>query len=339
MKKLLILMLLPLTLLVYSAAAEPVNCVKVPEHNKWLCDEATATPIPPTITPTVTAIPTHTHTTVQETATAVPTATPVVPTATPTIAATANPTPLPPPAKAADGTYYLTQAKVYAGNFSCGNIGSTAHCVHIWNSSGVILQDFTITSTQGYGLQFDNGNIIQRGTITAPLGASGHQKVNVTFNDVTFNVQSVALQLLDTGCESVTPRRNRSITVRNSTFTNAGGTEMLYMKCAQDVTIEGNHFAPKSEWAVSLPDTVNAIIRNNTFNLVSEPTNWLGIELPKVAGALVENNTATGPAGDWLVWQNSGTTGLSVTANTVNGGMGVLCCVSPPSTGSGGLRH
>jgi hypothetical protein len=337
MKKLLLVLIAPL-LLIYSAAASPVNCTYIPERDQYLCDNATATPIPPTVTPTVTAIPTHTPTTVQETATAVPTATPVVPTATPTFTATAVPT-RPLPAKAADGTYYLTQTGVYSGNASCGNIGNTAHCVHIWNSSGVILQDFTITSTQGYGLQFDNGNIIQRGTITAPLGASGHQKVNVTFNDVTFNVQSVALQLLDTGCESVTPRRNRSITVRNSTFTNAGGTEMLYMKCAQDVTIEGNHFAPKSEWAVSLPDTVNAIIRNNTFNLVSEPTNWLGIELPKVAGALVENNTATGPAGDWLVWQNSGTTGLSVTANTVNGGMGVLCCVSPPSTGSGGLRH
>jgi hypothetical protein len=337
MKKLLLVLIAPL-LLIYSAAASPVNCTYIPERDQYLCDNATATPIPPTVTPTVTAIPTHTPTTVQETATAVPTATPVAPTATPTFTPTAVST-RPLPAKAADGTYYLTQTGVYSGNASCGNIGTTAHCVHIWNSNGVTLQDFTITSTQGYGLQFDNNNVIQRGTITAPLGASGFHKVNVTFDTVDFQVQTVALQLIGSACENTSPRPNRGITVRNSTFTNAGGTEMLYMKCAEDVLIEGNYFAPKSEWAVSLPDTVNAVIRNNTFNLVSEPTNWLGIELPKVAGALVENNNATGPSGDWLVWQNSGTTGLSVTANTVNGGMGVLCCVSPPSTGSGGLRH
>jgi hypothetical protein len=328
MKKLLFALLLPLTLLVYTANADPVNCVYVPEHNKWVCDDATPTP---TVTNTPTAV--------QETATAVHTPTPVLPTATPTIAATATPTPRPPPVKAADGTYYLTQAGVYAGNFTCGNISASAHCVHIWNSNGVILQDFTITSAQGQGLQIDNNATIKRGTITAPIGANGHHKVNVTVESVTFNVQTVALQAIGSGCENLSPRPNRNWTVKGSTFTNASGFEMLYMKCAQDATISGNHFAPQSDWAVSLPDGVNVAITSNTFNLNSEPGNWLGIELPKVTNATVSNNEAQGPSGDWLVWTCCGTTGLTMTANTLTGGMGTLCCVSPPSTGSGGLRH
>jgi hypothetical protein len=211
--------------------------------------------------------------------------------------------------------------------------------VHIWNSQGVTLQDFTITSAQGYGLQFDNHNTIQRGTITAPLGASGHHKLNVTFDTVNFNVNSVALQFIGTGCENTSPRPNRNITVRNSTFTNQGGTEMLYMKCSESVLIAGNHFAPKSEWAVSLPDGVGVSIASNTFNLLSEPANWLGIELPRVFGASVLNNEAQGPAGDWLVWANSGTTGLKVSGNVVAGGVGLVCCtLTPPGTGDAGLR-
>lgn len=331
MKKLIFAILLPLILLVYTASAEPVNCVYVPEHNKWVCDNATPTPEP-------TATSTHTPTAVQETATPVPSATPVLPTATPTITATATPTPLSPPAKSADGTYYLTQTGVYSGTFNCGNIGSSAHCVHIWNSNGVTLQDFTITSTQGYGLQFDNGNTIKRGTITAPLGASGFHKINVTFDDVAFNVQTLGLQLIGSGCENTNPRPNRNITVRNSMFANTSGHELLYMKCAQDIVIEGNTFKPQSSWAVSLPDGVNVTIRNNTFDLTSEPGNWLGIELPKVANVLITENTATGPAGDWLVWTCCGTTGLTIFANNVMGGMGTLCCILPPNTGDGGLQ-
>jgi hypothetical protein len=328
MKKLLFALLLPLTLLVYTANADPVNCVYVPEHHKWVCDDATPTP---TITNTPTAV--------QETATPSSTPTPVLPTATPTIAATATPTPLPPPAKASDGTYYLTQTGTYAGTFTCGNIGVSAHCVHIWNSNGVILQDFTITSAQGQGLQIDNNATIKRGTITAPIGANGHHKVNVAIESVMFNVQTVALQAIGSACENLTPRPNRNWTVKDSTFTNTSGFEMLYMKCAQDATISGNHFAPQSDWAVSLPDGVNVAITSNTFNLNSEPGNWLGIELPKVTNATVSNNEAQGPSGDWLVWTCCGTTGLTMTANTLTGGMGTLCCVSPPSTGSGGLRH
>ena len=327
MKKLLPLLIAPL-LFIYTANAEPVNCVYIPEHDKYICDNATPTP---TVTPVPTVTPTVT-------ATASATPTPVLPTATPTIVPTAVSTRAL-PAKSPDGTYYITQTGIYSGTATCGNIGAGAHCVHIWNSNGVVLQDFTITTAQGHGLQFDNNSTIKRGTITAPFGASGHHKVNTTFDDVTFDVTSVALTYIGSGCESQAPRPNRNIAVLNSTFMNDGGYEMLYMKCAQDVRIEGNEFKPQSHWAVSTPDGVNINIVGNTFDLTHEVENWLGIELPKVSNALVTENSATGPAGDWLVWTCCGTTGLTVTANIVSGGMGTLCCVSPPSTGSGGLRH
>jgi hypothetical protein len=320
MKKLLLLFL-PL-LFVYTANAEPVNCTYIPAHNKYICDNATPTPTNtpmPTVTPTATPTP------------VLPTATPIIPTPAPSVKAL--------PAKSTDGTYYIREPGVYSGNATCGNIGGSAHCVHIWNSNGVTLQDFTITSAQGHGLQFDNNSTVKRGTITAPFGASGHHKVNTTFDGITFNVTSVALTYIGSGCESTNPRPNRNIAVLNSTFSNKGGFELLYMKCAEDVLIEGNKFAPQSSWAVSTPDGLNINIVGNDFDLTHETENWLGIELPKVSGATVSGNTAVGPAGDWLVWTCCGTTGLQVTANDISGGMGTLCCVSPPSTGSGGLRH
>ena len=327
MKKLLPLLIAPL-LFIYTASAEPVNCVYIPEHNKYICDNATPTP---TVTPVPTVTPTAT-------ATASATPTPVLPTATPTIAPTAVST-RPLPARSPDGTYYITQTGIYSGTATCGNIGAGAHCVHIWNSNGVVLQDFSITTAQGYGLQFDNKVTIKRGTITAPLGASGHHKINTTFDTVVFDVSTVALQYIGSGCEASNPRPNLNATVRNSTFLNDSGHELLYMKCAQDVTIEGNQFKPNSDWAVSLPDGVNVTIRRNAFDLTSEPGNWLGIELPKVANALVTENSAIGPAGDWLVWTCCGTTGLSVHSNTVGGGMGTLCCILPPTTGTAGLQN
>ena len=311
---------------------EPIDCIL--NGGILTCDLRTPTPIP---TSTPTALPTSTPTpqpTPTSTPSPSPTATSSIPTATPT--PTSQSRPLPP--KAADGTYYLTQPGTYSGNATCGNIGGGAHCVHIWNSNGVTLQDFTIVSGQGYGLQFDNNNTILRGTITAPLGASGFHKVNVTFDSVAFNVQTVALQLIGSGCENTTPRPNRNITVRASEFKNQSGFEMLYLKCAQDVRIEGNGFTPKSDWAVSLPDGVNVSITGNTFDLTSEPGNWLGIELPRVFGAKVADNTAQGPAGDWLGWHCCGSTNLSFTGNVLAGGMGELCCILPPSTGDGGLR-
>ena len=301
-----------------AVAQEPITCTI--DGGILTCDLRTQTPTPtPTSTPT--ARPTST------------------PTPQPTPTSTPMPTNVKPlPAKSADGTYYIREPGIYSGNATCGNIGGGAHCVHIWNSNGVTLQDFTIVSGQGYGLQFDNNNTILRGTITAPLGASGFHKVNVTFDSVAFNVQTVALQLIGSGCENTTPRPNRNITVRASEFKNQSGFEMLYMKCAQDVRIEGNGFTPKSDWAVSLPDGVNVSITGNTFDLTSEPGNWLGIELPRVFGAQVADNTAQGPAGDWLGWHCCGSTNLSFTGNVIAGGMGELCCILPPSTGSAGLK-
>lgn len=299
---------------------EPIPNLEYKGAPAWTGDcQSVPTPIPPTATPTSTSVP--------------PSPTP---SATPPPTATPIPVNLL-PARSADGTYYITSPGTYSGNASCGNIGASAHCVHVWNSNGVTLQDFTITSAQGYGLQVDNGNVIRRGTITAPLGASGFHKINVTFDAVNFNVQTVAVQLIGSGCENANPRPNRAINVRNSTFVNAGGTEMLYMKCAQDVLIEGNEFAPKSEWAVSLPDGVNVTIQGNHFDLSSEPDNWLGIELPRVFGATVTGNTATGPAGDVMLWTCCETRDLVVSGNTVSGGMSVGV-IQPPSTGDAGLR-
>ena len=42
----------------------------------------------------------------------------------------------------------------------------------------------------------------------------------------------------------------------------------------------------------------------------------------------------------WLarVWLNSGSADVTYAGNVVAGGMGLVCCVTPPGTGSGGLR-
>ena len=229
------------------------------------------------------------------------------------------------PARSADGTYYITDPGVYSGNATCGNIPAAAYCVHIWESGGVTLQDFTITTAQGAGLQIDNNSIIRRGTIKAPNGAAtGWHKANVTIDGVRFDSPVGGLGFLGGGCENTSPRPNRNITIRNSTFVNSTGSEMLYLKCAQDVLIEGNNFAPASQWGVSTPDGVNIIIRANYFNLWSEPNNWLAIELPRTFGVDVIANTVVGPAGDWFVYVNSGTNDLTISDNCVGAGIGVM---------------
>lgn len=327
-----------------SAAAVPCTFVGYDSAGAeiWVGDCGTPTPTP-TVTPTPTATPTPTNT-----PTPTPTAT-LTPSPTPTPTLTPTPTSLPPtatptsvlspcPAKTTDGTYYITNPGVYGGCvFTCGNIGGNAHCVHIWNSNGVTLQDFSITTAQGAGLQFDNNVLVRRGSIGG--GANGHHKVNVTFDDVDVAAPTGGIGLFGSGCENTVPRPNRFITIKNSTFINSTGNEMLYMKCAQDVLVEGNTFTPGSQWASSFPDGVDITIRGNHFDLQSETLNWLAIELPRVFTATVANNTGTGPSGDWLVWTNSGTTGLTLSGNVLTGGMGQLCCtVTPPSTGDGGLR-
>ena len=279
--------------------------------------KATATLAAPSPTPNVTP-----------TSIKVPlTNTPIPPTSTPAL--TSTPTTSvqvkPLPARSADGTFYITDPGVYSGNVTCGNIGSTAHCVHIWESQGVTLQDFAITTAQGAGLQLDNNTIVKRGTIKAPNGAAtGWHKVNVTIDAVTFDSPIGGLGFLGGSCENLTPRPNRQITVRNSSFVNQSGDEMLYIKCGQDIVIEDNQFAPGSAWGVSTPDGLNITIRRNTFDLRSESLNWLAIELPRVIGADVTSNSVLGPSGDWFIYVNSGTNDLVVTDNCVAEGIGVL---------------
>jgi hypothetical protein len=197
--------------------------------------------------------------------------------------------------------------------------------VHIWESGGVTLQDFTITTTQGTGLQIDNNTTIKRGIIRAPNGAAtGWHKVNVTIDAVTFDSPIGGLGFLGGSCENLTPRPNRHITVRNSSFVNQSGEEMLYIKCGEDIVIEDNHFTAGSAWTLSTPDGLNITIRRNTFDLRSESINWLAIELPRVIGADVTFNTVVGPVGDWFIYVNSGTNELTVTDNCIPSGVGVL---------------
>lgn len=149
-------------------------------------------------------------------------------------------------------------------------------------------------------------------------------------NNVTFNVQEVAFQLLDAGggCESLTTKRNYNVTIRNSNISNQFGTEMVYAKCAQFFLIEDSTITPRSEWGVSTPDGLDITVRRNTFDLRSETSNWLAVELPKVSRATITFNTAVGPApSDWLVYVNSGTNNLTVTDNCLASGMSTL---TPP---------
>ncbi len=305
-----------------GASNKPAKATQTPK----LAHTPTATAtVKPANTPaaTGTLVPTATSTSTP-TSTKVPsTSTPVPPSVTPTTGPTVLIKSL--PARSNDGTFYITDPGVYSGKASCGNIGSTAHCVHIWESGGVTLQDFTITTAQGTGLQLDNNTTIKRGTITAPNGAAtAWHKVNVTVDGVTFDSPIGGLGFLGGGCETMSPRPNRQITIRNSSFINQFGEEMLYMKCAQDVVIEDNYFAPSSAWALSTPDGLNIIVRRNTFDLRSESTNWLAIELPKVINVDVVNNTVLGPEGDWFIYVNSGTNDLVITDNCIASGIGVV---------------
>lgn len=301
----------------------------------WIGDCGTPTAVP-TATPTRTPTPTPTNTptatatlspTSSATATPSPTLTPT-PTITPTVPSSSQC-----PSKSGDGTYYILTPGVYSCTFTCPNIGTSAHCVHLWNSNGVTLFNFSVNSS-GYGIQFDNNTTMRDGTITAFRGMSGDRKVNVLVDNVTMNVQEVAFQLLDAGgsCEGLTTKRNYNVTIRNSNISNQFGTEMVYAKCAQFFLVEDSVLTPRSEWAVSTPDGLDITARRNTFDLRSETTNWLAIELPKVNRVTVTFNTVIGPAAnDWLVYVNSGTNNLILTDNCLASGMGT---VSPPDNGA-----
>ena len=236
------------------------------------------------------------------------------------LAQTAEAAVLPLPPRSGDGTFYIRQPGTYSGSASCPDIAATQHCVHLWHSSGITLQDFSITSS-GTAIQADNNSTIRNGAIVARGGVTADSKVNVTIDNVTFDTPGGAVGLFDNAgnCEGLSQKRSRGHTVRNSTFRNAGGDETLWIKCGQFITIEDNFFRSGSQWSVSLPDSLDVTIRRNTFDLTSEPVNWLAIELPRTFRAQITRNTFFGPSGDWAVWVNSGSDHVTITNNCVEG--------------------
>ena len=227
---------------------------------------------------------------------------------------------LPFPSRSSDGTFYITQPGTYSGSVSCPDIRATQHCVHLWNSNGITLQDFTITSS-GTAIQADNNSTIRDGAIAALGGVTADSKVNVTINRVTFDTPGGAVGLFDNAgnCEGLSQKRSRGHTIRNSSFRNDGGNETLWIKCSQSVTIENNLFQSGSQWSVSLPDSLDVTIRGNTFDLTLEPVNWLAIELPRTFRVEISRNRFFGPAGDWAVWLNSGSDFVTMVNNCVQG--------------------
>jgi hypothetical protein len=241
---------------------------------------------------------------------------------------------LPLPPRSSDGTFYLTKPGTYSGSVSCPNIAATQHCVHLWNSSGITLQDFSMSSS-GTAIQADNNSTIRDGAVVALGGVTAESKVNVTINRVTFDTPGAAVGLFDDAgnCEGLSQKRSRGHTVRNSTFRNAGGNETLWIKCGQFITIENNFFQSGSQWSVSLPDSLDVTIRGNTFDLTREPVNWLAIELPRTFRVEITRNRFFGPADDWAVWLNSGTDFVTMVNNCVQGVGAMLGIVANGTVG------
>ncbi|HEX5142139.1 MAG TPA: right-handed parallel beta-helix repeat-containing protein [Dehalococcoidia bacterium] len=231
--------------------------------------------------------------------------------------------PLPPPSW--DGTYYITQPGTYSGDASCPGIAITQHCVHLWNPAGITLEDFSVT-TSGTAIQADSNSTIRNGTVVAAGGLTADGKVNVTIDNVTFNTEWAAVALYDSGggCEGLSSKRSAHHWIAHSTFRSAAGNETVWIKCSQDITVEGNYFGTASQWSLSLPDSMDASIRGNYFDLWSGPFHWLAIELPRSFNVEIRNNTFTGPFGLWAVWLNSATNFVWIDTNCIQGGMFVL---------------
>jgi hypothetical protein len=327
--------------------AEPIICDLT--NGVITCDINTPTPQPPSPTPSATPV-----------ATSTPSATPTIappPSATPT--PTTTPTLVRPiPAPSIDGRITITQAGVYSGSAVCGAITGGDYCLNI-NASPVTLQDFTVTALSAYGSILTTSNAtFLRGTITGRGGITGYRVQNVLIDGVTFNVSVGAIGIYDQGegCEALTTKRTRFVTIRNSVVVNTStANESLWFKCVSDLTIENNRLTSRTQWNVSLPDTTDAIIRGNTFDLAGAPWPWLAIELPKSTRVTVTQNTVTGQVGDTLVYVNSGTSQLTITDNCLGSGINAIslvhqpvvpglvsarngACVTPPSTGDAGLR-
>lgn len=231
--------------------------------------------------------------------------------------------PLPP--RSWDGTYYITQAGTYSGDASCPGIAITQHCVHLWNSAGITLQDFSVT-TSGNAIQADNNSTVRNGTVVGAGGLTADGKVNVTIDNVVFNTEWGAVALFDSrgGCEGLSSKRSSHHSITHSTFRNRSGNEDVWIKCSQDISVANNEFDSASQWSLSLPDSIDASIRGNSFDLSAEPLNWLAIELPRTFNVEIRNNTFVGPRGDWAVWVNSATNFVRIENNCTQGGMSLL---------------
>jgi hypothetical protein len=313
--------------------AEPIICDLT--NGVLSCDLNTPTP-EPTATPTPSITPTATARPPSATPTPQPTPTPA-PTSTPTTVALTRPF----PPNGTDGRITITQAGVYSGAVSCGAITGGDYCLNVF-AQNVTLQDFSVSAPQapiGAILTSSNTTFL-RGTVSGRGGISGYRVSNVLIDGVTFNVTVGAIGIYDfqDNCEGLTTKRVRNIVIRNS-FVNSTGTgnETIWMKCSQDVLIENSRITTSASWAMSFPDALNVTVRNNTFDLNHART-WLGIEFPRTFGAKVEGNTFLGTAGDWATWNCCGSTGLSYTGNVLAPGVGLVCCLTPPSTGDAGLK-
>lgn len=291
------------------------------------------TPTPDTVTPSSTPEPSSPSPTptASPTPTVTPSPTPTQIPPTPTQPPTTQTKPFPP--KSNDGTYYITQPGTYDGGgqtFSCTNIGIAAHCLHLWNSSGVVIQNFTLVSS-GFGIQADNNTAITNGVIrSSSAGIDVFDKDNILIDHMTITKMGASATVSITaasGCESQSPRPNNGVTVTNSHLTGGGPSqENLYIKCAQNITIKNNLFDGNSNWMVSLPDGVGDVITGNTFDLRQEtPDQWLAIELAKTLTSVITNNTVIGPApGDRFVYANSATDFVTITDNCVPSDVQVL---------------
>jgi hypothetical protein len=349
-----ILMCIGLILGVLISHAQPVHAEPI------ICDLEGGVLTCDLTTPTATATPTQAAPTATPTSTMTAVISPTSsPTNTPT-AVTPTSTPLTKrfPPNGADGRITITQAGVYSGVASCGAITGGDYCLNI-NASPVTLQDFSVIALSAYGSILTTSNAtFLRGTITGRGGITGYRVQNVLIDGVTFTVSVGAIGIYDQGegCEALATKRTRFVTIRNSVVVNTStANESLWFKCVSDLTIENNRLTSRTQWNVSLPDTTDAIIRGNTFDLAGAPWPWLAIELPKSTRVTVTQNTVTGQVGDTLVYVNSGTSQLTITDNCLGSGINAIslvhqpvvpglvsarngACVTPPSTGDAGLR-
>lgn len=109
-------------------------------------------------------------------------------------------------------------------------------------------------------------------------------------------------------------------TIRSNTFDQGPkgvGWFGAELKCHDTVLFERNNFKG-GDVLISLPDTNNVTVKNNTLDLRGSP--YWGVEIPKANDVIVSNNTifGDGPTDGHAVSMNSGSQRTTVTFNTVS---------------------